>query len=53
MVNYKKKYRDLFVAITKANLILQEAQQKCEQMYIEAEEKEDFIKLLNKSDKTD
>ncbi len=46
MENYKAMYRELFIAVTKAIRILQEAQQKCEEMYISAEEKENLIQII-------
>ena len=50
MPDYKEMYRIMFTAMTKAIFILQEAQLKCEELYIEAEPKaevdrEAFIKL--------
>lgn len=39
MENYKEMYRELFIATTKAINILTLAQQKCEELYIEAGEK--------------
>lgn len=46
MENYKEMYRELFIAVTKAIRILQEAQQKCEKMFISAEEKENLIQII-------
>jgi hypothetical protein len=46
MENYKEMYRELFIAVTKAIRILQEAQQKCEEMYISGEEKENLIEII-------
>ncbi len=46
MENYKEMYRELFIAVTKAIRILQEAQQKCEEMYISVEEKENLIEFI-------
>lgn len=48
MPDYKEMYRIMFTAMTKAMFILQEAQIKCEELYIEAEPEEDrktIIKL--------
>ena len=38
MENYKKMYIGLFKAVTSAIRILQEAQKKCEEMYINGEQ---------------
>ncbi len=51
MTDYKKMYRELFTATTKAIEILIEAQQKCEEIYISAEEKENIIRIIDKSSK--
>ncbi len=48
MENYKEMYRELFIAVTKAVRILEEAQQKCEEMYIETEDKDKIISIVNK-----
>ena len=48
MENYKEMYRELFIATTKAINILVEAQQKCEELYIEAGEKAEIINIVNK-----
>ncbi len=48
MPDYKEMYRIMFTAITEAIFILQEAQLKCEELYIEAEPEADrqtIIKL--------
>ena len=48
MPDYKEMYRIMFTAMTKAIFILQEAQLKCEELYIEAEpsvDRESVIKL--------
>lgn len=41
MPNYKEMYRELFVAVTKANEILKEAQIKCEELYIDSSEEDE------------
>ncbi len=46
MENYKEMYRELFIAVTKAIEILQKAQQKCEEMYISVEGKENLIEII-------
>ena len=38
MPDYRKMYHLLFRAVTKAVLILQQAQQECEREYIESED---------------
>lgn len=43
MENYKKMYRELFIATTKAIEILIEAQKKCEAIYIEDDRDEKII----------
>ena len=48
MADYKEMYRELFIATTKAIEILVEAQQKCEEMYIEAEDEESIIRIVEK-----
>ncbi len=48
MENYKEMYRELFIATTKAIDILVEAQKKCEDLYIEAGEKEKVISIMDK-----
>ncbi len=48
MPDYKEMYRIMFTAMTEAIFILQEAQLKCEELYIEAEpeaDRETIIKL--------
>ena len=49
MTDYKEMYRELFIATTKAIEILVEAQQKCEEMYIEAEDEESIIRIVEKT----
>ena len=46
MPDYKEMYRELFVAVTKANEILKEAQIKCEELYIDSSE-EDENKVMD------
>ena len=48
MNDYKEMYREMFVAATKAIEILVEAQQKCEEIYINAEDKENIIRIVEK-----
>ena len=48
MEKYKEMYRELFIATTKAIDILVEAQKKCEDLYIEAGEKERIISIMDK-----
>ena len=48
MTDYKKMYREMFIAATKAIEILIDAQQKCEEIYISAEEKENIIRIVKK-----
>lgn len=48
MTDYKEMYREMFIAATKAIEILIEAQQKCEEVYIEAEDKEKIIQIVEK-----
>ncbi len=48
MENYKEMYRELFIAVTKAVRILEEAQQKCEEMYIEAEDRDKVINIVKR-----
>ena len=48
MTDYKKMYREMFIAATKAIDILIDAQQKCEEIYISAEEKENIIRVVEK-----
>ena len=52
MPDYKEMYFTLFRAMTKASGILQEAQQKTEQMYMESSE-DNLISLLPKEAKED
>ena len=51
MANYKEMYRELFIAVTKAIEILVEAQKKGEEMYIEAEDRENVIRMIDKLSK--
>ncbi len=51
MTDYKEMYRELFIATTKAIEILIEAQQKCEEMYIEAEDRENVIRIIDELSK--
>ena len=51
MTNYKEMYRELFIATTKAIETLVEAQQNCEEMYMEAEERENVIRIIDKLSK--
>lgn len=54
MPDYKEMYRILFNAMTEAIFILQEAQLKCEELYIEAEPEADrqtIIKLREITEK--
>ena len=54
MPNYKEMYRITFAAMTEAIFILQEAQLKCEELYIEAEPEADrqtIIKLREITEK--
>lgn len=48
MTNYKEMYREMFIAVTKAINILVEAQQKCEELYIDAEAKANIIRIVEK-----
>ena len=48
MADYKEMYREMFIAATKAVEILVEAQQKCEDLYINAEDKENIIQIVEK-----
>ena len=54
MPDYKKMYQDLFNSVTDAIELLQEAQKKAEEKYIESsEERENNIKVFSpKEDKT-
>lgn len=45
---YKEMYRELFIATTKAMRISEEAQQKCEEMYIESKDKDKIINIVNR-----
>ncbi len=46
MENYKEMYRELFIAVTKAIRILEEAQQKCEEIYINEENTEKIMDVI-------
>ncbi len=46
MENYKEMYRELFIAVTKAIEILQQAQQKCENTYINEREIADVMQII-------
>ncbi len=48
MTDYKEMYRELFIATTKAIELLVEAQKKCEDIYINAEDKENIIRIVEK-----
>ncbi len=48
MTDYKEMYRELFIATTKAIELLVEAQKKCEDIYINAEDKENIIRIAEK-----
>ena len=48
MADYKEMYREMFIAATKAIEVLVEAQQKCEDLYINAEAKEHIIQMVEK-----
>lgn len=50
-MDYKKAYRDLFNEITKAIELLQQAQQKTEDQFIETEE--NLVLLQNQKDDED
>ncbi len=48
MADYKEMYREMFIAATKAIEVLIEAQQKCQELYIDAEDKENIIRIVEK-----
>ena len=48
MADYTEMYREMFKATTKAIEILVEAQKKCEDLYIKAEDKENIIRIVQK-----
>ena len=53
MPDYKEMYRIMFTAMTEAIFILQEAQIKCEELYLEADpeaDRETIIKLRKITD---
>lgn len=46
MNDYKEMYREMFIAATKTIELLVEAQKKCEDIYINAEDKENIIRIV-------
>lgn len=53
MPDYKEMYRIMFTAMTEAIFILQEAQLKCEELYIEAQPESDRETVINLREITD
>ena len=53
MPDYKEMYRIMFTAMTEAIFILQDAQIKCEELYIEADEKADLNTVIKLREITD
>ncbi len=53
MPDYKEMYRIMFTAMTEAIFILQGAQLKCEELYIEAQPEADRETIINLREITD